>query len=569
MKKVMIIGGGVAGMSAAHELIGKGFEVVVFERHHKYCGGKARSVDVPHTDLKAPGKFLPGEHGFRFFPGFYKHITNTMSRTPVQQADGSWGTAFDNLTATNRVMLARYDRKGIDTIVNFPESFADLKVALSAFHSNTGLTKEEEKFFAERVWQLMTSCYDRRANDYERISWWDYLQADRFSDNYRSLLVQGLTRTLVAANARYASTKTGGDIFLQLIFNMMNPGTHTDRVLNAPTNQAWLTPWLAYLQEQGIQYHFHCSAKALEIAEGKISGVVIHNHQEHTTTTETADYYILATPIERAAELFNDKILKADPTLKGVKKLAKSVAWMNGVQYYLNTQVDIDHGHTIYSDSNWAITSISQLQFWKNYDIADRGNGKVRTVFSVDVSDWDSPGLLHGPAKECTHKQIKEEVWEQLKKSLNVAGKTVLSDDMIEFWHIDGDIKMTADNRETNEEPLLVNTINSWVLRPEAYTAIPNLFLASDYVRTYTDLATMEGANEAARRAVNALLDAAGSTEERCEIWNLHEPGILAGLREHDQNRYNQGLPWELYEPWWMKLLLAILKFFKKLFGKG
>ena len=57
-----------------------------------------------------------------------------------------------------------------------------------------------------------------------------------------------------------------------------------------------------------------------------------------------------------------------------------------------------------------------------------------------------------------------------------------------------------------NLEPLLVNLVNTWALRPEATTAIPNLFLASDYVRTYTDLATMEGANEAARRAVNGLL---------------------------------------------------------------
>ena len=43
-----------------------------------------------------------------------------------------------------------------------------------------------------------------------------------------------------------------------------------------------------------------------------------------------------------------------------------------------------------------------------------------------------------------------------------------------------------------------------------AVTAIPNLFLASDYIQTYTDLATMEGANEAARRAVNGILDARG-----------------------------------------------------------
>ncbi len=567
MKKVIVLGGGVAGMSAAHELITRGFAVEVYERHHRYCGGKARSVDVKGTDEITPGKFLPGEHGFRFFPGFYKHVTDTMQRTPVQHADGSWGTAFDNLTPTNRVMIARYGKQPIDTIVNFPESIADLKAALSAFHANTGLTAEEKTFFAERIWQLMTSCYDRRANDYERLSWWDYLQADRFSDNYRSLLVQGLTRTLVAANARYASTKTGGDIFLQLIFNMMSPGTHTDRVLNAPTNDAWLNPWLAYLQEQGVQYHMHCSAEEILMKNGSISGVVISNHNEQSTNTVQADYYIMAVPIERAARLMNAEVLKADPTLKGSIALAKSVAWMNGIQFYLNNVVDLDHGHAIYSDSNWAITSISQLQFWGSYDIADRGNGKVRTVFSVDISDWDNTGLVHGAAKNCSHQQIKEEVWEQLKKSLNVEGKTVLRDDMIEYWHIDGDIKEATPERETDSEPLLVNTINSWGLRPEAYTAIPNLFLASDYVRTYTDLATMEGANEAARRAVNSILEAAGSNADSCAIWNLHEPGILAGLRRHDQERYDKGLPWQHYEPWWMKILLAIMRFIKGLFG--
>ena len=35
--KVIILGGGVAGMSAAHELIERGFEVVVLERR-RYCG---------------------------------------------------------------------------------------------------------------------------------------------------------------------------------------------------------------------------------------------------------------------------------------------------------------------------------------------------------------------------------------------------------------------------------------------------------------------------------------------------------------------------------------------------
>jgi uncharacterized protein with NAD-binding domain and iron-sulfur cluster len=79
-----------------------------------------------------------------------------------------------------------------------------------------------------------------------------------------------------------------------------------------------------------------------------------------------------------------------------------------------------------------------------------------------------------------------------------------------------------------NLEPLLVNTAGSWAIRPEAaLPEIENLFLASDYVRTFTDLATMEGANEAARRAVNAILEATGSDAERCKVWPLSEPGGL------------------------------------------
>ncbi len=98
---------------------------------------------------------------------------------------------------------------------------------------------------------------------------------------------------------------------------------------------------------------------------------------------------------------------------------------------------------------------------------------------------------------------------------------------------------------EENVEPLLVNLKDTWRLRPDAVTAIPNLFLAADYVRTHTDLATMEAANEAARRAVNGILDHSGSGATRCRVWALHEPEILQPWREYDRARWEQQLPWE------------------------
>ena len=81
MPRVAILGGGVAGLTAAHELVERGFEVVVLEARD-IPGGKARSLPVPGS--AAGGRAdLPAEHGFRFFPGFYQHVPDTMRRIPV------------------------------------------------------------------------------------------------------------------------------------------------------------------------------------------------------------------------------------------------------------------------------------------------------------------------------------------------------------------------------------------------------------------------------------------------------------------------------------------------------
>ncbi len=59
---------------------------------------------------------------------------------------------------------------------------------------------------------------------------------------------KGSPSLLVASKAKLASTKTVGDIFLQLLFDLTNPTISTDRLLNGPTNEVWLNPWLTYLK---------------------------------------------------------------------------------------------------------------------------------------------------------------------------------------------------------------------------------------------------------------------------------------------------------------------------------
>jgi len=139
-----------------------------------------------------------------------------------------------------------------------------------------------KEFFAGKIWQLMTSCYERRENDYERLGWWEFTGADGRSQAYADLLARGLTRTLVAARAKTASTKTGGDIFLQLIFNMANPSVATDRILNGPTNERWLHPWHEYLVRKRVDYRFLSDVVKIDCdpKSKKITGVWVQKLKE-------------------------------------------------------------------------------------------------------------------------------------------------------------------------------------------------------------------------------------------------------------------------------------------------
>ena len=537
MPSVAILGGGVAGLSAAHELVERGFDVTVCEARD-LPGGKARSMPVPGSGTGGR-QDLPGEHGFRFFPGFYRHLPDTMRRIPVA---GQPGGVAGNLVGATRVLLAQAG--GRNEVVgpgHAPESLNDLQ-ALVAFirgwAHDVGVPVHEQAFFVERLLTLLTSCDERRLGQWEHQSWWDFSAADRRSATYGKFLADGLTRTLVAARAREMSARTGGYILLQLLLDLSRAGGRADRVLNAPTNEAWLTPWVEHLVARGVDLRLETPVVGLGFDGTRITGVTV----ERAGVAEElqADHYIAALPVERLRTLLSPELRRADPALARLDRLV--TRWMNGVMFYLDRDVELVHGHALYIDSEWALTSISQAQFWGGVDLTGYGDGRVEGILSVDVSEWDRPGRRTGKvAMTCTREQIREEVWGQLTDHLNDGGATVLDEANVVAWFLDPAIEFPNPSAATNLEPLLVNTAGSWDDRPEATTRLPNLLLASDFVRTHTDLATMEGANEAARRAVNAILDRTGSSAPRCEVFRLREPAIFAPARLADRLRWRLG----------------------------
>src|SRR5919205_119806 len=124
MTTVAVLGGGVAGRAAGHQLAERGFEVTVLEQREA-PGGKARSI--PYAGTGTGGRAdLPGEHGFRFFPGFYRHLPDTMSRIP-----SAGGSVRDHLVGATRILFAQAGGKNeIIAPAHAPESLNDVTVML-------------------------------------------------------------------------------------------------------------------------------------------------------------------------------------------------------------------------------------------------------------------------------------------------------------------------------------------------------------------------------------------------------------------------------------------------------
>ena len=218
------------------------------------------------------------------------------------------------------------------------------------------------------------------------------------------------------------SARTGGYILLQLLFDLANYGVAVDRVLDGPTNEVWIQPWLRHLHVLGVTYQEGMKVTGLRLDGTRIAGVQIEGGEELR-----ADWVVCALPVEVATTLMTDEMKAVDPRLASLEFL--QTRWMNGVMFYLARDVPLVHGHVIYIDSPWALTSISQAQFWPGVDLAARGNGQVHGILSVDVSEWEQPGMLYGkPAMQCSKSEIVAEVWAQLKAHLDVGGDRPLQD---------------------------------------------------------------------------------------------------------------------------------------------
>jgi hypothetical protein len=532
--------------------------------------------------------YIPGEHGFRFFPTFYRNLRDTLKRTPVPVDENepyveTFRTVFDNLVpAPDQAVLMYPPRPPYILPRRRVTSLQELFDLLVSSLETSGFTFSDVNRWALVLFKYMTSCAKRRAQ-YESLSWWDFVGACHFSEQFQKYLV-ATPQGLVAFTPKECDARTYGNITIQLLRDQLIDAEVVDGVLNGPTSVVWLDPWRRYLESQGVSFRRGRLTDFQVVGERIFAEAVIGEEIEKPTPLKTLivrDYYVIALPVDvlqnliRASSQKGILIAKSDDARRifdlnlGDPQAATQdgdMRHLSGIQFYFPTPLTLLRGHAMYADSEWGLSSISQPQFW----VRKRGwwDG-YRSVLTVGIGNWDNPiaadeacsAVPGKKAWECDRDHIAAEIWRQIKKSIIPRRSDVPCPEKLEYpfisvptlYHLDEAIVLDSSGKpHHNEMRMLMNRPGQQTQRPgrldqDGYDTWFNhqLVFAGTYMKTHTRLTTMEAANESARHAVNGILSAHGYQGDRCKIEppEEHELPDLKYFIDLDAELCEQGLP--------------------------
>jgi hypothetical protein len=501
--------------------------IIVGEEEERF----ARELEAPFPPLEDKDEllielvhYLPGEHGFRFFPSYYRNLFSTMVETPILDEHGrpTGRRVFDNLVPSSFYGIAAQGRR-IRFLRRAPpgrpvEMLQDLQ---DLFSSGYPLTDSLQ--FTLRLWRYMTTCSGRRKAEYERISWWEYLEGYdpktgtrryQYSAAFKKDM-QFAPRVLAAFDGAWGDAHTNGNTLVQLYLNNLLPLPKTDGTLNGPTTPAWFRPWRQYLTESLRVEFISGRLLRLELHEGRlIPSVFFREFGEEMEDTEVAspggpenepvDYYVMATDAVSAEQL--TRSLPPIGVVQGLRGftslvppnprgpepqrpredgvLPGHVPWdrfqtLTGIQFFFPASVRLAEGYLYFLDAPWGLSAINSQQYWATPPTL--GQDGFGAVLSVDIGNWyvREPSLK-SPSNSSRH-ELAHEVWRQIRQATEQHKAPLPHASQFEFvlpepswYHLDRYIRFETDpatGRERpveNRAPYLIPILGDWERRPGA-----------------------------------------------------------------------------------------------------
>jgi len=597
MKKIIIFGAGISGLTVAHELVEKGFNVEVHETDY-IPGGMARSTRTLND--------TPSEHSWRGYGPFYYNTYDILGRLKIKsyqisnQSDNNLNVnSFtpEEVALHNTVNDAWIIYKnGVYDITKFIKSHPggnliknalgrDIELVWKEFNMDWHNNKKSvfntlEKYkigsiknyntkiinetvvnnlvplhfnhlsakinfidypFLIYIFCKQLLCNKRKKHYFNKkfINYMDYVSND--TKNY---LVNFLAGPGYGFDKKDVSV---GHYFLFLLYVFVTENK-TWMVMNGPTNESWINIWVNYLINKGVTFKFNSSLKQINYYQNKIINCITNNK------ILIADEYVLCINPNNLEKIFyNSNMYDLYKVHKKINTTNDQISFRLG--FNKNIKLPKNEGFVLIN-SPYNITFYAADNFWNNTYLGEN----IKSLWSGTLVITYQRGFNNKTALECSIPELLDEIILQIFSdnyinTLNVCKNDIVYKEIFEDWYWNGK------NLESKNKKW-VNNIYNEKYRPSNITHYNNLYLGGAHTKTSVNIWLMEGAVESGKMVSNCILNKYNIPE--CNLFTFKIPLIINNICKIDDIFYNLNLPH--FIDLLVMVIVIVIIFKKKLF---
>lgn len=517
MVNIIIFGAGIAGLTAAHELLDRGYNVTLYEKLDEIGGFARSSKDVDN---------MPTEHSWRGYAPFYDNFFDIAKRIPLAT---SGKTVYDNLSSPITFLLPH------DSLTTrgmyFKAGVYDYAILLYYIIKCATSDKRREIFSQKSYKDTVINSLSQAGKDKFIESVGPGLGLDQN--------VASITHITKFSEMDVTASHTHDE-------NSNKKYKHTSgwHVMKRPTTEAWFNPWIIYLKNKGLILYLNSELKTIELSHNKVMRCQVNDDY----IGQTNDIFIFCiNPFEFKTVLYNSGILnEAYPELYKFKYLVENESHSQpSFSLLFNKKINLPQQNLcfIFPDSEFNITLYPQDNFFEAIDLPTN-----TSLWSGTVCEANRSGKLYNKsAIELTIAQLKNEIIHQIMRSAELnqlieeynsykfEDLHIVKSEIWYEWHYGDSNKLVTTN------PKWVNTLKTYKFRPNYKTNILNLYLGGAHCNTSTDIWSMEGAVESGKSITKKIINSNNTENSMVQYHN--SPSYMIPFQLLDNILYTLRLP--------------------------
>lgn len=486
---IAIIGGGIAGLSAATVLQELGNKVTIFEKN-KELGGFVRS----HYDKLSHYQ----EHTPRVFFNNYYNFFNLMERIPI----------YYQKRETDKKLIDIFQELDDNYLVN-KHGLTSSSIFKMMFKSKLNLL--ELIVLGFYIIRYMLCCDKRLQDDADRVSVSSFIKNKEGRERFKMLsLIMGEPLEKLPMHK-----------LVRLIEQNIKFSTKLN-VLKGNNNEYLFHNWELYIRKIG----------ATVIKEQNVE-LISKNGNNYGIKTNKNHYkgfgkVIIASDLWNMVKILERSNINTDKRLYQLVKETSSNQM--GINIYFNISIKFKT-KSIYAleESDWKLIIESKDSNWTQ--------PSKMGIWTVSIPDDNLYSQkLSKKVKDCSPNEIYDEVWNQIYNS-RIFDAIEIPKEQINpmYFKIWDGWEITKDSVK-NTEPYFWNSMGTYAKRPEQDIGLKDIYLAGAYTKTSYYHYWVEGACESGLECAKLIDYRVGiKKHERLKIFKI--------IHKIDEFLYDEYLP--------------------------